>query len=121
MIVAISTDIGSVHDFEIFKKSKTWLKNAIQLAILLADSGFQGIHKYLQNCLIPYKKTKNTELTNDQKWWNKALAQERVKIENINHEIKIFKICNLKRRHKQKKFNLFWNLVAGLVNFKVNY
>jgi DDE superfamily endonuclease len=121
LVIAISTNVGSIHDFEIFKKSKTWLKTAIQNAILLADSGFQGIQKYLQNCLIPYKKSKNIELTEDQKWWNKALAQERVKIENINHEFKIFKICNLKRRHKQKKFSLFWNLVGGLVNFKLNY
>jgi transposase len=57
----------------------------------------------------------------DQKWFNKALARERVKIENINREIKIFRICSLKRRHKQSKFNLFWNLVAGIVNLKLVY
>jgi hypothetical protein len=48
LIIAISTDVGSVHDFDIFKKSKAWIKTAIQNAKLLADSGFQGVQKYLQ-------------------------------------------------------------------------
>jgi DDE superfamily endonuclease len=120
-VIAVSTSYGSKHDFDIFKQSKTWIKESVQNTLLLADSGFQGITKYLKNCLTPFKKPRNGELTKDEKWWNKTLAQERVKIENINREIKIFKICNLRRRHKQKKFNLFWNLISGIVNFKLNY
>jgi uncharacterized protein (DUF2344 family) len=120
-IIAVTTDDGSVHDFEMFKKSKIWVKEVIQKATIKADSGFQGINKYIQNSLIPFKNSKTQELTKDQKWWNKTLAQERVIIENINREIKIFKICSLRRRHKQCKFNLFWNIIAGIVNFKLNY
>jgi hypothetical protein len=40
-------------------------------------------------------------------------------IENIKREIKIFRIWKEVRRHKQKNHNLFWNLIAGVVNFKL--
>ena len=65
------------------------------------------------------KKSKLHKLTSDQKIENKILAQARIKIENINREIKIFRITKEQRRHKQKKHNLFWNLVAGIVNLKL--
>jgi hypothetical protein len=73
---------------------------------------------------VPYKKPRksnanpNPQLTPEQKLYNKELSRTRVKIENINREIKVFRICKEVRRHKQKKHNLFWNLIAGIVNFK---
>jgi len=54
--------------------------------------------QFTKNAVIPHKNS-------------------RIKIENINREIKIFRICKEISRHKQKKHNLFWNLIAGVVKF----
>ena len=116
----IYTDKGSVHDFKMFKESNIWNFKLIQNAHSTElDLGFLGVNQYLPDAKIPHKKTKNHPLTKDQKQENKKLSQSRIKIENINREIKIFRICKEVRRHKQKKHNLFWNLIAGIVNFKL--
>jgi len=81
--------------------------------------GFLGVHNYLKKAFIPHKSSKKRRLTREQKRENKDLSSSRIKIENINREIKIFRICKETRRHKQKKHNLFWNLIAGVVNFKL--
>ena len=95
------------------------MKDCIQKAY--SYSGFQGVNKYLKNALIPFKKTKNKPLTDDQKWFNKELSKIRIKIEHISSHCKIFKVCSLKRRQKQKHHNLFWTVIAGIINSKLNY
>jgi hypothetical protein len=125
--------VGTVHDMKMLVTSKLWSKQCIQNSYCYLDSGFQGIQVNLPNSITPIKKpptkrrTKDnpnptkTSLTKDEKWYNKTLSQTRIQIENINREIKIFTICHQVRRQKQKKHNLFWTLVAGIVNFKRNY
>jgi hypothetical protein len=120
-ILAIYTDTGTKHDITMLIQSKLWIK--FQANTCYLDAGFQGIQTYLPNAITPYKKPKNTKkqkfyLTQEQKLFNKQLARLRVPIEHINRKCKIFRICKHTRRHKQNKHNLFWNLVAGLVNFK---
>ena len=103
-----------------FKESRVWQYEVIRQANNQEfDLGFLGVKNYLPNAKIPHKKSKHKPLTDDQKKYNKSLSQTRVKIENINREIKIFRVCKETRRQKQKKHNLFWNLVAGIVNLKL--
>jgi hypothetical protein len=75
---------GAVHDFKIFK---TTVRAIIFGIILLADSGYQGLLALHANSLIPFKKSKNNPLTEEQKWFNRALSSERVVIENVNARI----------------------------------
>jgi len=117
--LSVATDVGSVHDFKIFKNSRIWKFQLIQNASSELDLGFLGVKTYLKNAVIPHKSSKKHPLTKEQKKENKELSSSRIKIENINREIKIFRICKEVRRHKQKKHNLFWNLIAGVVNFKL--
>jgi hypothetical protein len=124
-ILSIDTNFGSVHDFKMFKGSRIWSYQVIQNATSKEfDLGFLGVTKYIPDAKIPHKKPKKSksnpkpELTKQEKRENRELSSTRVKIENINREIKIFRICKEVRRHKQKKHNLFWNLIAGIVNFK---
>ena len=117
-ILRVYTDIGSTHDFKMFKKSKIFSVQSIQKANTKLDSGFQGVKYYLPNSHIPIKKSKLHKLTKKDKQHNTKLAKQRIKIENISREIKIFRICKETRRHKQKKHNLFWTIAAGMLNFK---
>jgi len=103
-----------------FKQSRVWKYQVIQKANSELDLGFLGVKNYLKNATIPHKSSKKHKLTKQQKIENKELSSSRIKIENINREIKIFRICKEVRRHKQKKHNLFWNLIAGVVNFKLD-
>ena len=48
--------------------------------------------KELSKAIIPYKKSKNHELTEEEKNHNKALSKRRIKVEHVNREIKIFRI-----------------------------
>ena len=119
LIIKVYTDNGSVHDFKMFKESRIWTLPSIQESThQYLDLGFLGCNKYLPNSTIPHKNTKHNKLTEQQKQENKKLSQKRIRIENINRECKIFRIVKEVRRQKQKKHNLFWNLIAGLVNFK---
>ena len=112
-IICTDQEKGAVHDFKIFKTTVRAIMFGI---ILLADSGYQGLLALHANSLIPFKKSKNNPLTEDQKWFNRALSSERVVIENINARIKTFKIMSVKYRNRRKRHLLRMNLICGILN-----
>jgi len=83
---------------------------------ILCDSGYQGIKNFHENAEHPIKKPKNGELTEDEKQYNKELAQRRIYIEHVNRRIKIFKICKETYRNKRKRMMLRISLIASLYN-----
>jgi hypothetical protein len=60
--------------------------------LLLADSGYQGMHKHHQNSTLPVKKKKGQSLSAEDQAHNKALSKQRVFIEHVNRRCKIFRI-----------------------------
>ena len=117
-ILDVYNDIGTVHDFKMFKESMVGVLPEHIIALL--DSGYQGVNSYLTNALIPYKASKKHPLTEEQKKFNTNLSKKRVFIEHINRELKIFRICKETYRGKGKRGLLRVKLVAGLLNFKRN-
>ena len=109
-------DIGTTHDFRMFKDSLVGLLPYDISALL--DSAYQGINAYLINAIIPFKATKNNPLTPEQKAFNKILSKYRVVIEHINREIKIFRICKETYRGKGERGLLRVKLVASLYNHR---
>jgi len=105
---------GRVHDFRIRKGEKPLPRESLKLA----DSGYQGWQRLQSNVIIPYKKSKKKPLTKEQKEHNRKLASTRMKVEHKIREIKVFRIMSEVYRNFQKKYNLRFNIVAGLVNFK---
>jgi IS5 family transposase len=114
-ILSVTVAKGRQHDFSVFKDSRLLLHPD---AVLLADSGYQGIHKYHQNSTLPVKKKKGQPLSAEDKANNKALAKRRVFIENVNRRCKIFRIVKDVYRGKHKNYSLTWNLVAAIVNLR---
>jgi len=112
-ILCVLIASGRTHDFKILKDSKIHISETIQL---LADSGFQGIHKIHLNSEIPKKNTKNKKLTKEEKKENRQLAKERICIEHVNRVMKIFLILKYPYRNKQRRFGLRVNLLAGIYN-----
>ena len=112
----VYNDIGTTHDFRMFKDS---LVDMLPKDIsALMDSGYQGVTAYLPNALIPYKATKNNPLTDEQKSINAMISKVRIAIEHINREIKIFRICKETYRGKGKRGLLRVKIVASLYNHR---
>ena len=116
-IVCIHTANGKSHDFRIFKESKTYVNPKV---VVVVDSGYQGLQKTHANTMLPKKKTKKKTLTQEDKKHNNNLASSRVLNENVIGVVKRFRILAEKYRNRKKRFNLRFNLIAGIYNFELN-
>lgn len=54
----------------------------------------------------------------EQKEHNRKLASFRMRVENKIKEMKIFKIMSNIYHNFQKKYNMRFNIIAGIVNMK---
>lgn len=119
---------GKKHDLKLFKETQISLPST---AKLIGDSGYQGLDKIHTNSQTPHKKPlrkrktkdnpkpKATHLTPEQKQQNKELSSQRIRVEHVNREIKIFKITSERYRNRRKRFGLRVNLISGIYNFEL--
>jgi hypothetical protein len=103
---------GRIHDFAVRKAEKPLPREAT----ILADSGYQGLQKKNKNAVLPHKKKRKTPLAKKEKAHNRALASQRVLIENVFAKLKKFKILGSVYRNFQKKLHLRFNIIAGIHN-----
>ena len=113
-ILDVYNDVGTTHDFTMFKDSLVGILPENIKAVL--DSGYQGVLKYLPNALTPFKASKYHPLTEEQKAFNTQLAKYRVRIEHINRKLKIFRICKETYRGKGERGLLRVKIIACLCN-----
>jgi hypothetical protein len=109
-------DKGKMHDFRLFKESKTAIHPSIKTC---TDSGYQGIQKLNSNCVKPIKGTKKSPLSKQDKQYNHSVSSDRVMVEHIIRELKIFKIVAAPYRNRRKRFGLRINLLAAFYNFEL--
>lgn len=105
---------GAVHDFNHHKQEPPLPPNTRAFV----DSGYQGLDKVHRDVELPYKATKNKPLDKEEKEYNRALSRIRVKVENILGDIKTFKILSDRYRNKRKRYNIKFQIIAGIVNLK---
>jgi len=86
--------------------------------MILADSGYQGIHAIHEKSWIPHKKKKGQKLGKEQAKDNKSLSSLRIGIENVNRRCRIFRAAKDVYRGKHKNCGKVWNAIAGLVNLR---
>jgi hypothetical protein len=103
---------GSVHDFALFKQEPP-PPDDIEL---LADAGYQGLHKLHEMASTPYKGSKTQPLCSAKKAYNRALSSQRCLVEHKIGSIKVFKIIGNRYRNKRKRYALKFSIVTGLVN-----
>lgn len=111
---------GARHDFSLYKHSQVRLPKKTKC---LADSGYQGMTDLPQHkrARTPMKKPKGAQLSDEQKAANRALARERVVVEHVIRELKIFRILSERYRNRRRRFMLRVNLIAGLYNYKLTH
>ena len=115
-IICTAFGKGRRHDFKLFKDSKTHIHPSTKYSV---DTGYQGIAKLHSNVEIPKKRNKKNPLTIQDKEKNKIISFERVVIENIIREVKIFRMVAEKYRNRRKKFGLRFNLIAAIYNLNL--
>jgi hypothetical protein len=119
LILFVAQAEGSVHDFTLYKESTGAAVSAdVQIKV---DSGYQGIAAYHANSEVPFKKGKNRPLTSEEKAFNRRLARERIVIEHVNREIKIFKIMSDRYRNRRRRHGLRMNLICAIRNSEVKH
>jgi len=115
-IICVHTSSGKMHDFKLLKDSRLPIKAEVSV---IADSGYQGLQKIHEKTELPIKKQKNKQLTKEEKRSNMLLASKRTFNEHVNGVVKVFKIIAEKYRNRRKRFNLRFNLIAGIYNFEL--
>ena len=114
LILFIVQAVGSVHDFTLYKES---VGRAVSPEVKIkTDSGYQGISDYHANSEFPFKKSKKRPLSLEERAFNRRLARERIAIEHINREIKIFKIMSDRYRNRRRRHGLRMNLICAIRN-----
>lgn len=106
---------GKKHDFKLFKEGKTPIQKKTEV---YADSGYQGILKIHANSNTPGKATKKHKLNKEEKKANREISKKRILVENVIGKIKIFKALSERYRNRRKRYNLRFNLIAGIYNFE---
>jgi len=114
LILFIEQAVGSVHDFTLYKSS---VGSAVSPEVKMkADSGYQGIADYHANSEGPFKRSKNRPLTSEQKAFNRRLSRERIAIEHINRQIKVFRIMSERYRNRRRRHKLRMTLICAIRN-----
>lgn len=116
-IICVYITNGKTHDFKVLKDSQLPMNPN---SVVVTDSGYQGLQNIHTNTELPKKKAKRQKLTKADKKANRLLAIKRVFNEQVNGVVKVFKIVAEKYRNRRKRFNLRFNLIAGIYNFELN-
>jgi hypothetical protein len=115
-IICTALGVGKQHDFRIFKNSRIKVRQEIQV---VADKGYQGIHHHHRNSKIPYKRPRKSQLSQEQKQYNREQARVRIKVEHVIRLLKVFRILSSRYRNRRKRFGLRVNLIAGIYNYEL--
>ena len=100
----------------IFRSLKTAAYLLHPDALLLADSGYQGLHKHHQNVTLPVKKKKAKPFRLKTKPIIRRYQNSMFSLSMSIADAKFFRIVKDVYRSKHKHYSLTWNLVAALVN-----
>jgi hypothetical protein len=113
---------GKRQDFGIFKEVFEG-KDLSKIKQVFLDLGFVGIKtqfKHSNNISIPHKRSKNINLTDEQKEENRIISRNRIVVENSLSGVKRgFSLKIENRQHKNKDIDDLMQLGCSLWNFKL--
>lgn len=118
ILVLTPSKHGKVHDKKLSDKALAVVRVPKEVA-LLADTGFVGIDKQHPNTLIPKKKPRGGELTEDDKAMNRLISSVRIGVEHAIGGMKRFRAVSDIYRNKNGWDDALVNVAAGLWNFHV--
>ena len=69
---------------------------------------------------LPYKKKRNQDLSQEEVEYNRIHAKKRIVVEHTICQFKKYRIMSDIFRNKLRKYNRISDIVAGLVNYRIN-
>lgn len=114
---------GKIHDYTLLKREFSSEQNWFENFILQVDLAYFGINTTykIKEVLIPHKKPKGKELTDEQKEENKVLASKRIKVEHSISGLKRYRILvDRLRIHLVDLYDSIVGVCAGLWNFNLS-
>lgn len=108
---------GGVHDFALYQRRNPAPHESLEL---LGDLGYQGLQRLHEKSQTPHKKPRRAELSGEQKESNRELAGRRIVVEHVIRSLKVFRILAERYRNRRRRFQLRFNLIAGLHNYELS-
>ena len=109
---------GRKHDYDVFKNNHpvtpTQVENVLDLGYMGVQNDFPTV-KYV----LPIRKKRKSELSNEEKKYNRKHSKLRVVVEHTVSRIKKFGIMGTKFRNKLGRYDHASDIVSGLVNFRI--
>ncbi len=116
-VVCLNFAYGKTHDFKLFKNSSL---PVLENTKIVTDTGYTGILKVHKNSELPKKRSKNKNLSTEEKANNKKISKDRIYNEHVIGALKRFRIISEKYRNRLKRFKLRFSLIAGIYNYELN-
>ena len=112
---------GSIHDIRVFDRSGV-ADMMHRREVILADSGYQGLESRNVNCVIPRKKPRNSERSEEDSAYNTMISRHRVLVENVIGLVKEWKIVGRRWRgklHQHSFLRSVFRLCCIFTNIKI--
>jgi len=110
---------GTTHDKKLADEENLVFPEGFQIE-LLQDTGYKGYDPENVTIIMPTKKPKGKELTQQQKDRNKEISSKRVLIEHAIGGVKILRIIKDEIRiYKETTRNLIMKIVCAIHNLKI--
>ena len=100
---------GKKHDKKLYDESRVYTKEKSNIK---GDLGYYGTDRIT----VPNKKPKKIELTKEEIDFNKQFSKERIKVEHVFGNMKVFQILSQRFRNPRAKHALIFKNIAGLYN-----
>jgi transposase len=112
-VLCVAIGRGREHDFHLYKRSGLVIHQASEL---LADKGYQGMHKLHAKSRTPKRKPPRKALSPEDRAGNRAIARLRMVVEHVIRRLKVFRILAGPYRNRRKRLGLRVNLIAAIYN-----
>lgn len=111
---------GKKHDYGVYKHSHPVTPSQVE-SVVVVDLGYLGIQKDFPTVksVLPYRKKRKSELSIEERRYNKKHAKLRVVVEHTICRIKKFGIIGSKFRNRLRRYDVISNIVSGLINFRI--
>jgi hypothetical protein len=110
---------GKKHDYGVYKHSHPVTPSQVESVVV--DLGYLGIQKDFPTVksVLPYRKKRKSELSMEERRYNKKHVKLRIVVEHTICRIKKFGIIGSKFRNRLRRYDVISNIVSGLINFRI--
>jgi hypothetical protein len=112
-------DRGRIHDYEIFKNEHPTTPPQVENILDLGYIGVENDFPTVKSVLPLFRKKRKSELSDEEKRYNRKHSKLRIIVEHTVSRIKKFGIMGTKFRNKLGRYDHASDIVSGLVNFRI--